>query len=135
MSVIDILSRVETICRKYDKYDIEKQRELNAFGDDVFSRHYAHVEDEIQDLHLKAEKSAMESNRAVAVATNVEIRRSKARLMEELPKLRKLAQKKNSPNGDLRKEKFDRHRIRTSGVLELDLSLTATPLDAPPIQQ
>ncbi|XP_004295017.1 PREDICTED: syntaxin-71-like [Fragaria vesca subsp. vesca] len=94
MSVIDILSRVETICRKYDKYDIEKQRELNAFGDDVFSRHYAHVEDEIQDLHLKAEKSAMESNRAVAVATNVEIRRSKARLMEELPKLRKLAQKK-----------------------------------------
>ncbi|KAL6203060.1 hypothetical protein ACLB2K_026764 [Fragaria x ananassa] len=95
MSVIDILSRVETICRKYDKYDIEKQRELNAFGDDVFARHYAHVEDEIQDLHLKAEKSAMESNRAVAVATNVEIRRSKARLMEELPKLRKLAQKKD----------------------------------------
>lgn len=35
----------------------------------------------------------MESNRAVAVATNVEIRRTKARLMEEVPKLRKLAQK------------------------------------------
>lgn len=47
----------------------------------------------------KAEKSAMESNRAVAVATNLEIRRSKARLMEELPKLRKLAQKKVSENG------------------------------------
>lgn len=46
----------------------------------------------------KAEKSAMESNRAVAVATNVEIRRTKARLMEELPKLRKLAQKKVSEN-------------------------------------
>ncbi|KAL6139058.1 hypothetical protein ACLB2K_064335 [Fragaria x ananassa] len=41
----------------------------------------------------------------------------------------------NSPNGDLRKEKFDRHRIRSGGVLELDLSLTAAPLDAPPIQQ
>ncbi|KAM1040361.1 hypothetical protein FF1_029609 [Malus domestica] len=36
----------------------------------------------------------MESNRAVAVATYVEIRRTMARLMEELPKLRKLAQKK-----------------------------------------
>ncbi|KAM5584068.1 syntaxin-71-like [Rosa sericea] len=94
MSVIDILSRVDSICRKYDKYDIEKQRELSAFGDDAFARLYAHVEDEIQALLLKAEKSAMESNRAVAVATNVEIRRTKARLMEELPKLRKLAQKK-----------------------------------------
>lgn len=40
----------------------------------------------------------MESNRAVAVATNVEIRRTKARLMEEIPKLRKLAQKKVSGN-------------------------------------
>lgn len=46
----------------------------------------------------KAEKSAMENNRAVAVATNVEIRRTKARLMEEVPKLRKLAQKKVGGN-------------------------------------
>lgn len=46
----------------------------------------------------KAEKSSMESNRAVAVATNVEIRRTKDRLMEEIPKLRKLAQKKVSGN-------------------------------------
>ena len=42
----------------------------------------------------KAEKAAIETNRAVAVASNVEIRRTKARLMEEIPKLRKLAQRK-----------------------------------------
>lgn len=40
----------------------------------------------------------MENNRAVAVATNVEIRRTKARLIEEVPKLRKLAQKKVGGN-------------------------------------
>lgn len=94
MSVIDILSRVDSICKKYDKYDVEKHRDLNPAGEDAFARHYARVDDEIQATHLKAEKAAMESNRAVAVATYVEIRRTKARLMEELPKLRKLALKK-----------------------------------------
>ncbi|KAL6176467.1 hypothetical protein ACLB2K_053100 [Fragaria x ananassa] len=53
-------------------------------------------------------------------------RKNKAKVGRDIP---------NSPNGDLRKEKFDRHRIRTGGVLELDLSLTAAPLDALPIQQ
>lgn len=33
-------------------------------------------------------------NRAKLVAMNAEIRRTKARLMEEIPKLQKLAQKK-----------------------------------------
>ncbi|TQD69841.1 hypothetical protein C1H46_044626 [Malus baccata] len=94
MSVIDILSRVDSICKKYDKYDVEKHRDLNPAGEDAFARHYARVDDETQATHLKAEKAAMESNRAVAVATYVEIRRTKARLIEELPKLRKLALKK-----------------------------------------
>ena len=48
MSVIDILFRVDTICQKYDKYDIDKQRELNAYGDDAFARLYAAVESSIQ---------------------------------------------------------------------------------------
>lgn len=46
----------------------------------------------------KAEKAATETNRAVAVASNVEIRRTKARLLEEIPKLRKLAQRKVKSN-------------------------------------
>jgi len=48
MSVIDILFRVDSICQKYDKYDIDKQRELNAYGDDTFARIYAAVESTIQ---------------------------------------------------------------------------------------
>ena len=47
MSVIQILFRVDEICKKYDKYDIEKQRELNAYGDDAFARLYAAVEADI----------------------------------------------------------------------------------------
>lgn len=42
----------------------------------------------------KSEVAATEKNRATAVAMNAEIRRTKARLVEELPKLQRLALKK-----------------------------------------
>lgn len=42
----------------------------------------------------KSEIASMETNRASAVAMNAEVRRTKARLMNEIPKLRKLAMKK-----------------------------------------
>lgn len=48
MSVIDILFRVDFICKKYDKYDIEKQRDLNANGGDPFSLLYASIERDIE---------------------------------------------------------------------------------------
>lgn len=48
MSVIDILTRVDAICKKYDKYDIEKQKDLNVSGDDAFARLYASVEADIE---------------------------------------------------------------------------------------
>lgn len=47
MSVFDIIFRIDEICKKYDKYDIDKQRELNAHGNDVFARLYASFEDQI----------------------------------------------------------------------------------------
>ncbi|KAG6681813.1 hypothetical protein I3842_13G108200 [Carya illinoinensis] len=94
MSVIDILFRVDEICKKYEKYDIEKQRELNAYGDDAFARLYAFVESEIKAALQKSEMASTENNRASAAALNAEVRRTKARLMDEVPKLRKLALKK-----------------------------------------
>ncbi|KAK7335719.1 hypothetical protein VNO80_27713 [Phaseolus coccineus] len=94
MSVIDILFRVDTICHKYDKYDIDKQRELNAYGDDIFARLYAAVESSIQTALNKSEAAAAETNRAVSAALNAEVRRTKGRLMDEIPKLRKLVNKK-----------------------------------------
>lgn len=48
MSVIDILTRVDSICKKYDKYDIDKQKDLNLSGDDAFARLYASIEADIE---------------------------------------------------------------------------------------
>lgn len=48
MSVIDILTRVDSICKKYDKYDVEKQKDSNVSGDDAFARLYGVVESDIE---------------------------------------------------------------------------------------
>ena len=48
MTVIDILTRVDAICKKYDKYDIDKQKDLNVSGDDAFARLFAVVEADIE---------------------------------------------------------------------------------------
>ncbi|KAL5546187.1 hypothetical protein UlMin_005874 [Ulmus minor] len=93
MSVIDILTRVDAICKKYDRYDVEKPN-ANISGDDAFARLYAVVEADIGALLEKAEVAAKEKNRASTVALNAEIRRTKARLLEEVPKLQRLALKK-----------------------------------------
>ncbi|OMO73530.1 hypothetical protein COLO4_27045 [Corchorus olitorius] len=94
MSVIDILTRVDVICKKYDKYDVDKQREQNVSGDDAFARLYADIEADIEAALQKAESASSEKSKASAVAVNAEIRRTKARLLEEVPKLQRLAVKK-----------------------------------------
>ncbi|XP_030927211.1 syntaxin-71 [Quercus lobata] len=94
MSVIDILTRVDAICKKYDKYDVEKQKDLNVAGDDAFARLYAAVESDLESALQKAESASKEKNKASAVAMNAEVRRTKARLLEEVPKLQRLAVKK-----------------------------------------
>ncbi|GMH10085.1 hypothetical protein Nepgr_011926 [Nepenthes gracilis] len=94
MSVIDILTRVDAICQKYDKYDVEKQKNSNVTGDDAFATLYAAVEADIDSALKKAESASIEKNRASVVALNAEIRRTKARLLEEIPKLQRLAQKR-----------------------------------------
>ncbi|RDY00098.1 Syntaxin-71 [Mucuna pruriens] len=94
MSVIDILTRVDSICKKYDKYDVEKQRDSNISADDAFAKHYAAVDADIEALLQKAETASKEKSKASTVAINAEIRRTKARLLEEVPKLQRLAMKK-----------------------------------------
>ncbi|KAL6577116.1 Syntaxin-71 [Orobanche minor] len=94
MSVIDILFRLDDICRKYEKYDVEKQRSLNASADEAFARLYASFESQMDATLRKSELAAVETNRATVVALNAEVRRTKARLMDEVHKLQKLAQKK-----------------------------------------
>lgn len=46
MSMIDVLTRVDSICKKYDRYDADKHR-TDAGGGDPFSRLYAAVYAEI----------------------------------------------------------------------------------------
>ncbi|KAL9413084.1 hypothetical protein AB3S75_041706 [Citrus x aurantiifolia] len=121
MTVIDILFRLDDICKKYDKYDVEKQRDLNAHGDDAFARFYATVESEIDKALLKAETASMETNRAAAVAMKAEVRRTKARLLEEVPKLQKLARKK--VKGLSKEEQETRHDL----VLGLSERIEAIP--------
>ena len=43
MSMIDVLTRVDSICKKYDRYDADKHRN----DGDPFSRLYAAVDAEI----------------------------------------------------------------------------------------
>ncbi|KAL9154182.1 hypothetical protein ABFS82_10G098300 [Erythranthe guttata] len=93
MSVIDILTRVDSICKKYDRYDVVP-KDSNVSGDDAFARLYASVESDIESALQKAETASNEKNRASVVAINAEIRRIKARLLEEVPKLQRLAVKK-----------------------------------------
>lgn len=49
MSVIDLLTRVDAICKKYEKYDVGKHREdaSGTGGDDAFALLYASVESDI----------------------------------------------------------------------------------------
>ena len=53
MSVIEILTRVDAICKKYDKYDIDKQKDANIAGDDAFARLYSAIQSDIDAaLHV-----------------------------------------------------------------------------------
>ncbi|VVB06500.1 unnamed protein product [Arabis nemorensis] len=94
MGLIDLITRVDSKCKKYEKYDIDKQREANISGDDAFSRLYSAVESALETVLQKTEDLSSETNRAKSVAMNAEIRRTKARLLDGIPKLQRLALKK-----------------------------------------
>ncbi|CAN6204253.1 unnamed protein product [Urochloa humidicola] len=92
MSMIDVLTRVDAICKKYERYDADKHG--GGGGGDPFSRLYAAVDAEIDAAVEKSARAAKEKNRAAAVAMNADVRKSKARLLEEVVKLQKIAAKK-----------------------------------------
>ncbi|XP_014524271.1 syntaxin-71 isoform X2 [Vigna radiata var. radiata] len=127
MSVIDILTRVDSICKKYDKYDVEKHRDSNVSGDDAFARLYASVDADIEALLQKAETASKEKGKASAVAINAEIRRTKARLLEEVPKLQRLAVKKVK---GLSSQEF---AARNDLALSLPDRIQAIPDGSPPV--
>ncbi|KAG0560891.1 hypothetical protein KC19_9G022500 [Ceratodon purpureus] len=96
MSVIDILTRVDVLCKKYEKYDLDRQREEDAAvsGRDEFAKLYAAIEADIEATLQKAEEAKSEKDRATVATLNSGVRRSKAAIRAEIPKLQKLAVKK-----------------------------------------
>lgn len=53
MGVTDIITRVDVICKKYDKYDLDKQKQVNIVAgasDDAFLRLYAAVDADLHQL-------------------------------------------------------------------------------------
>ena len=50
MSVIDLITRVDAICKKNDKNDFDKQKEVNISGDDAFARLYAVVNGALDEV-------------------------------------------------------------------------------------
>ncbi|KAJ0054472.1 hypothetical protein Pint_00463 [Pistacia integerrima] len=121
MTVIDLITRVDAICKKYEKYDVDKQKNNNVAGDDAFARLYGAVEADLDAALQKSEAVATEKNRATAVAMNAEIRRTKAKLLEEVPKLQRLAFKKVK---GLSKEE---HEARSDLVAALKERIEAIP--------
>ncbi|KAJ6300111.1 hypothetical protein OIU76_020996 [Salix suchowensis] len=108
MSVIDILTRVDAICNKYDRYDVEKAKKISMSPATMpllaytlpliltlkpLSRFLRSLCNQNDSFH-KAELASKEKSKASAVAINAELRRTKARLLEEVPKLQRLAIKK-----------------------------------------
>lgn len=83
MSVIDILTRVDSICKKYDKYDVEKQRETNVSGDDAFARLYGAVEADIEAALQVSSISTSSSTSHTSVKKKSSIR-SEIELIEDL---------------------------------------------------
>ncbi|KVH91114.1 hypothetical protein Ccrd_006868, partial [Cynara cardunculus var. scolymus] len=69
MGVIDLITRVDAICKKYDKYDIDKQKEANKniYGNDAFAGLYTAIESDLDQALEKSEVAAAEKNRATAV--------------------------------------------------------------------
>ncbi|CAE6078552.1 unnamed protein product [Arabidopsis arenosa] len=127
MGVVDLITRVNSICKKYEKYDLNKQREANVSGDDAFSRLYSAVESALETVLQKTEDLSSETNKAKAVAMNAEIRRTKARLLEGIPKLQRLALKQVK---GLSKEELD---VRNDLVLSLRDKIEAIPETSAPV--
>ncbi|CAI9277983.1 unnamed protein product [Lactuca saligna] len=91
-----LYARGDVICKKYEKYDVDKQKDAtnNINRNDAFAGLYTAIESDLNQAVEKSEVAAAEKNRATAVAMNAEIRRTKVRLLEEIPKLQRLAFKK-----------------------------------------
>ncbi|KAJ9681351.1 hypothetical protein PVL29_020299 [Vitis rotundifolia] len=83
MSVIDLIERVDAICRRYEKYDLDNHNEALGSQYDV-------VEAGIEASLQKLEAATTEEDRAFDVAMKADVQQTKADLLEEVSELQKL---------------------------------------------
>ncbi|KAJ7551139.1 hypothetical protein O6H91_06G000400 [Diphasiastrum complanatum] len=94
MTVISILTRLDTLCKKYEKYDLEKQGGAQDSSNDAFLKLYKLMESDIEAALQKSSDASIEKNRAAVATLNAEVRRAKASMRNEISHLQKLAHKK-----------------------------------------
>ncbi|BBM98923.1 syntaxin of plants SYP7 [Marchantia polymorpha subsp. ruderalis] len=94
MSVTDLLTRAEALCKKYEKYDLDKKQDATVYKNDRFMMLYTTLQADLEAAMQKANDASIEKNRAVVATLNAEVRRAKAALKEQIPKLTKYAGKK-----------------------------------------
>ncbi|CAM6083182.1 unnamed protein product [Calypogeia fissa] len=94
MSVTDILTRANTIYKKYEKYDVDKKSEQTINKNDRFLQEYTELQADVEAAIQKSSDASIEKNRAVIATLNAEIRRAKEAMRAKLPKLTKHAPRK-----------------------------------------
>eukprot|EP00261_Vitis_vinifera_P039743 XP_019080986.1 PREDICTED: syntaxin-71 isoform X3 [Vitis vinifera] len=102
MSVIDLIERVDAICRRYEKYDLDNHNEALGSQYDVVE---AGIEASLQvanpafsflifvfsfGIPQKLEAATTEEDRAFDVAMKADVQQTKAYLLEEVSELQKL---------------------------------------------
>ncbi|ACO69756.1 predicted protein [Micromonas commoda] len=101
----DIILRSQGLLKKYEHYLPDEKPMAPVTGKvDGFTTMFSSLQFNLKDLIAKAEEIKAEKNKAAIATANAEIRRGKNYLRGELPKLRKMMEKKMRGLTDEEKE-------------------------------
>lgn len=91
---VDLVTRTEVLMATYGKYLQPEEKKSKETKSDAFTELKGRIEQSLEVLREKAEEVEGLTNRASIATLNAEIRRGKASLRADLPKLAKYAGKK-----------------------------------------
>eukprot|EP00899_Mesostigma_viride_P026124 jgi/Mesvir1/6697/Mv13731-RA.1 len=127
----DIMLRSSVLMRKYEKYDPEKKRKVLPKGADAFEHLYDQLQSDLESVIAKtAEATALgDKDKPMLATLNAEIRKSKANLQAELPRLEKLSHKRAKTLSEAQKEeRAARIKAFTEQVEALSDGVIARPV-------
>eukprot|EP00898_Chlorokybus_atmophyticus_P000422 jgi/Chlat1/1380/Chrsp119S08662 len=94
MSLAEIVLRSSVVVKKYEKYAAQRERARLGPDADAFDVLWDAIDAELDMLEEKVNTASSEHNRAMIATLNAEIRRGRAAVRDEMPKLEKLVKKK-----------------------------------------